>query len=307
MYNKKVLLFNETVLNIIRNFIPHEAVTFDDRDPPWITCRIKKTINDKNLAFKHFVKNKDNVKNNSYLEKFSSLQKNLSCLIETSKQEYFSKIVKKLSDPNTSSKTYWSILKSLLTGKKVPCIPPIFHKHKFITDFREKAELFNSFFANKCSLITNTSVLPINCESLTDKSLSSISFTDNDIGKIIKSLDPNKAHGHDMMSIRMLKICGDSIYKPLHLIFRASLDQGTFPLRWKKANVVPIYKKYDKQSMKNYRPVSLLPICGKIFERLLYNEMFSFFIENGLISQNQSGIKPGDSCINQLLSMIHEI
>ena len=59
--------------------------------------------------------------------------------------------------------------------------------------------------------------------------------------------------------------------------------------------------------MKNYRPVSLLPICGKIFERLLYNNMFSYFIENDLITQNQSVFKPGDSCINQLLSITHEI
>ena len=73
--NKKVLLFNELVLKIIRNFIPHDAVTFDDSDPPWITSCIKKTINDKNLTFKRFVKNKDSVNNNSYLEKFSSLQK----------------------------------------------------------------------------------------------------------------------------------------------------------------------------------------------------------------------------------------
>ena len=167
----------------------------------------------------------------------------MNSLIETSKQEYFSKIAKKLSDPNTSSKTYWSILKSFLTGKKVPCIPLIFHDNKFITDFREKAELFNSFFANQCSLITNASELPTNCESLTDKSLSNISFTDNDIGKIIKCLDLNIAHGHDMMSIRTVKICGNSVCKPLHLIFRASLDQGILPLCWKKANVVPIYKK----------------------------------------------------------------
>ena len=150
-------------------------------------------------------------------------------------------------------------------------------------------------------------MLPTNCESLTNKTLSNISFTDNDIGKIVKCLDPNKAQVHDMMSILMVKICGYSIYKPLHLTFRASLDQGTFPLFWKKANVVPTYKKNDKQSIKNYRPVSLLPICGKIFERLLYNEIFSFFIENGLISQKQSGFRPGDSCINQLLSITHEI
>ena len=117
------------------------------------------------------MKNKGSVNNNSYLEKFSSLQKNLSSLIETSKQEYFSKIAKKLSDPNTSAKTYWSILKSLLTGEKVPWIPPIFRDNKFITEFREKAALFNSFFANQCSLITNTSVLSTNWESLTDKSL----------------------------------------------------------------------------------------------------------------------------------------
>ena len=59
--------------------------------------------------------------------------------------------------------------------------------------------------------------------------------------------------------------------------------------------------------MKNYRPVSLLPICGKIFERLIFNEIFKFFTPNNLISPNQLGFKPGDLCINQLLSITHKI
>ena len=63
----------------------------------------------------------------------------------------------------------------------------------------------------------------------------------------------------------------------------------------------------DKQTLKNYRPVSLLTICGKTFERFIYNEMFGFFLDKGLISANQSGFKPGDSCINQLLSITHNI
>ena len=75
----------------------------------------------------------------------------------------------------------------------------------------------------------------------------------------------------------------------------------------KKANVVPVHKKGDKQVLKTYRPVSLLSICGKIFERLIYNNLFEYFIENDLISQNQSGFKPGDSCINPLISITHEI
>ena len=74
----------------------------------------------------------------------------------------------------------------------------------------------------------------------------------------------------------MLKICGDSICRPLNIIFKTSLRTGKFPLECKKANIVPIQKKGDKQAVKNYRPVSLLPICGKIFEKLLYNEMLKF-------------------------------
>ena len=53
--------------------------------------------------------------------------------------------------------------------------------------------------------------------------------------------------------------------------------------------------------------MSLLPICDKIFERLIYNSLFDFFIANELISPNQSGFKTGDSCINQLLSITHKI
>ena len=59
--------------------------------------------------------------------------------------------------------------------------------------------------------------------------------------------------------------------------------------------------------LKNYRPISLLPVSGKIFERLLYDSMFKFFTENNLILQNRSGFKPGDSCTNQLLSITHQI
>ena len=110
-----------------------------------------------------------------------------------------------------------------------------------------------------------------------------------------------------MLSIRMMKLCGESIYKPLNLIFKSCLETGQFPSDWKKANVVPVFKKGDKQLLKSYRPISLLPIIGKIFERLLYNQMFEFFIGNDLISQNQSGFIPGDSCINQLLAITHEI
>ena len=70
---------------------------------------------------------------------------------------------------------------------------------------------------------------------------------------------------------------------------------------------MPIHKKEDKQILKNYRPVSLLLICAKIFERIIYSRIFEYFIENNLITENQSAFKPRDSCINQLLSIKHDI
>ena len=69
-----------------------------------------------------------------------------------------------------------------------------------------------------------------------------------------------------MISIRMIKTCGESILKPLELIFKSSLENGKSPIELKKANVVPVHKRNNKQLMENYRPISLLPICGKILE-----------------------------------------
>ena len=141
-----------------------------------------------------------------------------------------------------------------------------------VTDFKEKAEILNSLFAEQCSLMNNSSKLPSKFLKRTEK------FSSNDTAKIIRDLEPNKAHGH-MISIRILKICGESISKPLEIIFKSYIGKGEFSSEWKKANVVPVHKKGDKQVSRNYRPVSLLPIRGKILERLLYNNLIEFFIE----------------------------
>ena len=82
----------------------------------------------------------------------------------------------------------------------------------------------------------------------------------------------------------MLKVCGVSICKPLETIFRTCLIHGKFPEEWKKANVVPVFKKGDKQCVKNYRSVSLLPSSSKIFERVTYNNTYNYLINNNLIS-----------------------
>ena len=124
---------------------------------------------------------------------------------------------------------------------------------------------------------------------------------------MIKTLDSSKAHGWGNISIKMIKICGESITVPLKIIFEQSLKENKFPEVWKKANIVPAHKKEDKNLIKNYRPVSLLPIFSKIYERVIYNVLFNYFKDNKLCAPSQSRFLPGDSCIAQLLSIMHEM
>ena len=124
----------------------------------------------------------------------------------------------------------------------------IFHGNRVITNIREKTEIFNFLFPNQCSLIRNSSVLFSDYELFTDKSLWNITFVDKDIRRIKRSLDPNKGQGHDVMSICMLKICGDSIYRPLELIFRACLVHGVFPQNWIRSNLLFLFIKNTRNS-----------------------------------------------------------
>ena len=85
------------------------------------------------------------------------------------------------------------------------------------------------------------------------------------------------------------------------------LYTSIYPDMWKLANVTPIFKKGDKQLIKNYRPISFLPICGKILEKLIFNQLYSYLNTNNLITKNQSGFRPGNSTTNQILYLIDEI
>ena len=105
----------------------------------------------------------------------------------------------------------------------------------------------------------------------------------------------------------MIKICDKAILEPLPIICKNCIDTGIFPDSWKKSNIVPVHKKGDKQLLDNYRPVSLLPILGKVFEKILYNNIFEYLQENNLLCENQFGFRPSDSCEYQLLSIAHEI
>ena len=189
---------------------------------------------------------------------------------------------------------------------RAPNIPPILVNNKFILDCKEKAKVFIKYFSNQCKPIANDSILPV-FQYVTDKRINNIKIISDEILNLIRKLNPKKACGPDQISGHMLRISDKSVVLPLKLIFFNILKTSKYPALWKLANVTPIHEKNDKQLIKNYRPISLLPICGKIFEKLVFDNIYKYLNDNHLITSNQSGFRPGDSTTNQLLYLVSEI
>ena len=90
------------------------------------------------------------------------------------KKNFYNKIANKLNDTQKNAKAYWSVIKMLLNNKKIPFIPPLYSNNCFITDFKEKAKLFNLFFSKRCFLISSNSSLPNYINYTTEKRLSTV-------------------------------------------------------------------------------------------------------------------------------------
>ena len=301
--NQAVDFFDNTLLNIAKNFIPSEEKTFHPKDPPWITTSCKHFYNNYKRKFKRFTKRGFPQAEKPYLD---SLKSEYSNMVLKEKENYLKSLGDAVSNPSTGQKKYWTALKSLINKKASTIIPPILFNGSFITDFKEKCVIFNDYFKSQCTLVATTSTLPpLNIS--TNLRLNEVKFSKENVTNHIRNLKPDKAHGHDGIPARILKICDDSISEPLFIIFKKCLAESFFPNKWKKANVVPIHKKNEKNCINNYRPVSLLPICGKIFEKIIFDNLYPYIFNNNFIDDKQSGYRRGDGTVKQLLSITHEI
>ena len=191
---KQVNILNDTLFNIFSNFVRSKVITVDDRDPPWINEEIKCKIKSKNKTFQQYFKNGRKITDFEIVDKEAG---ELSEMIQKRKEKYFYDLSLKLNNPQTSPKTYWSIIKSCYNGRKILIIPPLSVNGKIIINFKEKVNLFNKYFSSQCNPLPNDSKLPENQTYITETKLSSFDIEDEDIYKMIKTLDINKAHGHE--------------------------------------------------------------------------------------------------------------
>ena len=295
--NVQVKLLNETILNIMKNFVPSSTITSNMNKPEWITNDITKMLKMQKILYRNY-----RLKGFETEDKKKVDKQRDECYqaIKISKENYLKSRGNKLVNKTTGPKAYWKIINNLLNKCK---IPPLLVADKIFSDCKEKGKIFNDYFLCQCKPINNNNVLP-SFYPIAQADLSNMTISKNQIRDIIINLNINKARGPDEISGRMIELCRENITLPLSIIFNNIIKTGIFPDLWKSANVTPVHKKDSKQIIKNYRPISLLPIFAKIFERTLFANMHNFFTSNGLITKNQSGFQPGESVTNQLICLV---
>ena len=231
--NRQVSLLTETITNIFSNFVPNKTITVRNKDALWMTDGVKRLILEKAKIYRRFVKRGRKVED---LQSLREITFRCKVAVKDAKDAYFSRLSNSLNDPNIDSKRYWSILNQFLHRRKIPKIPPVRDSNNvLISDVKTKADVFNSFFATQCSLIDTNSVLPPE-SFVTDLRLDSVVLDEAKVLALIRGLNVNKAHGWDDISIRMIKICDESLVYPLMKIFNFSLASHKFPDSWKKGN-----------------------------------------------------------------------
>ena len=193
---------------------------------------IKLKIKAKSSTYNRFIQNGRSESDFVLLE---TLITKLNELIATTKALHYENLAKKQNNPLLQEKTYWSILKTFYNGKKIPIIRPLLVRDKFVTDMKTKADIFNNFFAEQYTPWKNDSKLPINQIFLPTSRLSSLDINEDKILKIIRALKIHKAHGHDDISIRMIKICDKSLLKPFTILCQNSMKSSCYPFIWKRS------------------------------------------------------------------------
>ena len=136
--------------------------------------------------------------------------------------------------------------------------------------------------------------------------MQNIEFTIQGVAKLLSNLNPNKASGPDKIAARFLKEMASVLAPSLTLIFKASLAQGILPDDWKKAFVIPVYKKGDRYCAANYRPISLTSLPCKIMEHIICSNIFSHLEEHGILCDEQHGFRQKRSCETQLITAVND-
>ena len=288
-------IIKEEMLESVRRWVP-KGIGKTRKYPFWMKSRIRKMIKARDRAWKRYCEKPSYENHQTYKIRRNGVTKE----IRRAKRDFEIKIAENIKE---DPKTFYAYVKS--KSKTIASIGPLKWKEKIIEEEEEMADVLNEYFA---SVFTEENKITVPEVHLNDRLiLSEINVTEEKVFKAVNKMKANKAGGVDGLVSTYLKGSIRGIVRPLVKVFNESMEKTIIPKDWKDANVAAIFKKGKKNDPANYRPVSLTSNIGKIFEKVIKEEITSFLEKNNLIRESQHGFRSGKSCLTNLLEFMEKV
>ena len=274
--NTMLSKLNHFLLTTINKHAPLKLITVRKSPAPWIDNDIKKLIAKRNKLYR--LAKQSNLTTD--MATLSTISKKLKAVLSDAKQSFINKC---LTNPNLK---VWNVINKLLK----PSSKPITH------DLND----LNTHFASTSERVTGIKPQPISTPDA--KGTLSFSHTNtNQVLSIINKLRPECATGADLIPAKYLKLSAHIIAPHLTNIINTSLDLNIFPDAWKVSRIAPVPKVDCPTSMDDYRPISILPILSKIFEKIIITQLIGFIDNAKLYPDTLSGCRKGHSTVTALM------
>ncbi len=281
-----------------------------DLNIPCTTTNIRKNLPWLNNSLKRMIKKKQRLYNKAKRthkkkdwNKYNSHKKETLKALRRARWNYINNMLIEGMN-NDNNKPFWRFVKS--QNKENTGVAPLQTKHGGTTnDSQAKAEILNEQFKSVFTKHDDDDMPEM--EGPEYEEIDKLEINVKGVEKLLKNLKVNKAPGPDDIPARILKELAAELAPVLTLIFKQSLETGTLPDDWLKANVAPIYKKGNKNLAENYRPVSLTCICCKVMEHILCKHMLNHLDLHKILTTLQHGFRHGFSCETQLLVTLSDL
>ncbi len=274
---------------------------------PWITKGILKSISTKNTLLKKFIKTKDDF----WYERYRIFRNTLNRVIKSSKQIYYSSYFDEFKH---DSKKVWKGINEILNKNKAKCSQDIKlnFKGKLISDNKQVANTFNHFFTNIAQkLADKLGPAKANHKDFLKSPIQESFFINpvnpGEVKSELMSLDESKSPDSYEIPISMVKCVSDPLSNILSDLINESFSSGTHPSLLKFAKVIPIFKAKSRLEVSNYRPISLLPIFNKIFEKLMHKRLTTFLDKHDVLFAHQFGFQKSKSTTQAILDLCNQL
>lgn len=284
------------------------------QNPPrqdWINKKITDQINSRNILWKQYkINSKDKIKEELFINK----RNDVAGQIQKTKKLYY---YKAFNDCKKKPAKMWKLINNLSNNRVKENTGPNKLKtlNGYITEEKEICNCFNDFFAEigstLASLITKNRI--VNSRIVTNETNNLLTLTNynlcstDEIARIIKNLKTNTSSGLDGITTKCIKSLKNIIIQELTECVNKCLTLGTFPDSLKIAKVTPIYKSGNKSDPGNYRPISVLPVLSKIFEKVLYKRLKDHIDVLNLINDTQYGFRPKSNTLSATVDLVTNI